>query len=316
MEDDHYHSDHVHDQDHDTDMSHSIDIVDGDLKCAICQDYFIEPVCTSCGHHFCRGCLLRWIGGDHRPVPTCPECRQLFPFGFDKNFLRVTKPDIFLTKILRQKVYISCPHNCGARLHPASIAAHEVDCPAAIVACDNHALGCPRLVCRRDLKTHLLECPATPCPAAALGCSYAGIPDSMETHSMACTLCLVKAYVDSVSGNIQTLAPNDGMSSARRNAAALPVFVPGGRLRTFANLNTTTADPVTTYAPTTRRLPSGSSRAPGDTLHVVRAVTDRDTGETTDHSFINVSFRQLNNLEQFATSLSNIVMDQATGQSD
>lgn len=35
-----------------------------ELTCAICLDYFEDPVSIECGHNFCRGCLCRtWAPG-------------------------------------------------------------------------------------------------------------------------------------------------------------------------------------------------------------------------------------------------------------
>ncbi|XP_023366938.1 tripartite motif-containing protein 43-like [Otolemur garnettii] len=46
-----------------------------EITCAICLNYFIDPVTIGCGHSFCRPCLyLSWEGA---PNPTqCPECRE------------------------------------------------------------------------------------------------------------------------------------------------------------------------------------------------------------------------------------------------
>ncbi|XP_039374812.1 E3 ubiquitin-protein ligase TRIM7-like [Mauremys reevesii] len=49
----------------------------GELKCAVCRDYFKDPVSLDCGHHFCQGCITQcWEG-----LSTdfhCPECRETF----------------------------------------------------------------------------------------------------------------------------------------------------------------------------------------------------------------------------------------------
>ncbi|XP_031799371.1 probable E3 ubiquitin-protein ligase TRIML1 [Sarcophilus harrisii] len=48
-----------------------------ELTCSVCMDYFRHPVTLSCGHNFCRICLLRSWGEDDRPCP-CPLCRRPF----------------------------------------------------------------------------------------------------------------------------------------------------------------------------------------------------------------------------------------------
>ncbi|XP_015922993.1 LON peptidase N-terminal domain and RING finger protein 1-like [Parasteatoda tepidariorum] len=43
-----------------------------DFECSLCLQTFLEPITTSCGHTFCRRCLLRWF--DHKP--SCPLCKS------------------------------------------------------------------------------------------------------------------------------------------------------------------------------------------------------------------------------------------------
>lgn len=43
-----------------------------ELDCHVCYDLMFDPVTTSCGHTFCRKCLVRVL--DH--APQCPECRR------------------------------------------------------------------------------------------------------------------------------------------------------------------------------------------------------------------------------------------------
>ncbi|XP_072477448.1 probable E3 ubiquitin-protein ligase TRIML1 [Notamacropus eugenii] len=46
------------------------------LSCAICLDYFSEPVIVPCGHTFCKACLLRsWEGASTQGI--CPECKAV-----------------------------------------------------------------------------------------------------------------------------------------------------------------------------------------------------------------------------------------------
>ena len=43
-----------------------------DLNCALCLRLFYDPVSTSCGHTFCRVCLIRSLNTQRR----CPVCRM------------------------------------------------------------------------------------------------------------------------------------------------------------------------------------------------------------------------------------------------
>ncbi|KAB0394936.1 hypothetical protein E2I00_006383, partial [Balaenoptera physalus] len=47
-----------------------------EATCAICLDYFTDPVMTDCGHNFCRECIRRCWGQPEGPY-ACPECREL-----------------------------------------------------------------------------------------------------------------------------------------------------------------------------------------------------------------------------------------------
>lgn len=46
-----------------------------ETRCAICLDYYTDPVTTQCGHNFCRPCLTRCWAGVSSNFP-CPECRK------------------------------------------------------------------------------------------------------------------------------------------------------------------------------------------------------------------------------------------------
>ncbi|XP_068600097.1 E3 ubiquitin-protein ligase TRIM47 [Brachionichthys hirsutus] len=60
-----------------------------ELTCAICLDYFKDPVILKCGHNFCRFCIcMHWDenGGDYGY--QCPQCRTVFSKrSFTKNYL-------------------------------------------------------------------------------------------------------------------------------------------------------------------------------------------------------------------------------------
>ena len=47
--------------------------VERHLSCPICNDLFLDPVTTCCGHSFCKACLNRnAMYSDN----SCPTCRQ------------------------------------------------------------------------------------------------------------------------------------------------------------------------------------------------------------------------------------------------
>lgn len=73
-----------------------------EATCAICLDYFTDPVMTDCGHNFCRECIRRCWGQPEGPF-ACPECRELFP----QRNLRPNRPLAKMAEMAR-------------RLHPPS----------------------------------------------------------------------------------------------------------------------------------------------------------------------------------------------------
>ncbi|XP_076994022.1 E3 ubiquitin-protein ligase TRIM11 [Tamandua tetradactyla] len=73
-----------------------------EATCAICLDYFTDPVMTDCGHNFCRECISRCWGQPEGPY-ACPECRELSP----QRNLRPNRPLAKMAEMAR-------------RLHPPS----------------------------------------------------------------------------------------------------------------------------------------------------------------------------------------------------
>ncbi|XP_078530827.1 E3 ubiquitin-protein ligase TRIM39-like [Lissotriton helveticus] len=51
-----------------------------ETRCAICLDYYTDPVTTQCGHNFCRPCIAGCWAGLTSNFP-CPECRKASPKG-------------------------------------------------------------------------------------------------------------------------------------------------------------------------------------------------------------------------------------------
>uniref|UniRef100_A0A8B9ZFG9 RING-type E3 ubiquitin transferase n=1 Tax=Anas platyrhynchos TaxID=8839 RepID=A0A8B9ZFG9_ANAPL len=65
--------------------------------CAICLDYFLEPVSIGCGHNFCRVCISQLWGGEaeyEAQTFTCPQCRKTF---FERNF----RPNLQLANMVQ-----------------------------------------------------------------------------------------------------------------------------------------------------------------------------------------------------------------------
>ncbi|XP_051009355.1 E3 ubiquitin-protein ligase RNF8 [Acomys russatus] len=53
-------------------LSHMKDVLENELQCIICSEYFIEAVTLNCAHSFCSFCIKEWM---KRKV-ECPICRK------------------------------------------------------------------------------------------------------------------------------------------------------------------------------------------------------------------------------------------------
>jgi len=61
------------------------------LECTICQQLFLEPITTSCGHTFCKTCILRVSDYDNK----CPLCRRVILVSPDCT------PNVVLMEIIQ-----------------------------------------------------------------------------------------------------------------------------------------------------------------------------------------------------------------------
>ncbi|XP_048203797.1 E3 ubiquitin-protein ligase RNF8 isoform X2 [Perognathus longimembris pacificus] len=53
-------------------LNHMNDVLENELQCIICSEYFIEAVTLNCAHSFCSYCINEWM----KRKTECPICRQ------------------------------------------------------------------------------------------------------------------------------------------------------------------------------------------------------------------------------------------------
>ncbi|XP_017378053.1 E3 ubiquitin-protein ligase RNF8 isoform X2 [Cebus imitator] len=53
-------------------LSHMNDVLENELQCIICSEYFVEAVTLNCAHSFCSYCISEWM---KRKI-ECPICRK------------------------------------------------------------------------------------------------------------------------------------------------------------------------------------------------------------------------------------------------
>lgn len=135
-----------------------------ELTCAICLDYFEDPVSIECGHNFCRGCLCRTWAPGGSPV-RCPECRRpSAPASMRPNWALAR-----LTERMRRRRLGPVPAGlCGRHWEPLRLFCE-----------DDQRLVC--LVCResQEHQAHTMSPADEACrsyrvsrPFTGLGCRY------------------------------------------------------------------------------------------------------------------------------------------------
>lgn len=133
-------------------LSSSLNETEYDLDCVLCGESMLEPVTTSCGHSFCKECLIRVL--DHQPV--CPLCKKLLDLTeYHKNTSLVLDDAIkFLQPIERDKRIVS-------RTEELKILENNEEIPVFICITAFPGVACPlyvyepqyRLLTRRCLLT-------------------------------------------------------------------------------------------------------------------------------------------------------------------
>eukprot|EP00927_Polykrikos_kofoidii_P029298 TRINITY_DN25353_c2_g1_i1.p1 TRINITY_DN25353_c2_g1~~TRINITY_DN25353_c2_g1_i1.p1 ORF type:complete len:402 (+),score=71.35 TRINITY_DN25353_c2_g1_i1:123-1328(+) len=77
---------------------------DEEFECAICQDLWLEPTVTTCGHVFCRACLQQYLVHGVPGTRRCPTCRRFLHTTVRKD-LAVCRP---LAKLLEDRFPEAC----------------------------------------------------------------------------------------------------------------------------------------------------------------------------------------------------------------
>uniref|UniRef100_A0A3B5AFQ0 Tripartite motif containing 47 n=1 Tax=Stegastes partitus TaxID=144197 RepID=A0A3B5AFQ0_9TELE len=112
-----------------------------ELTCAICLDFFKDPVILKCGHNFCRFCIcMHWDenGGDYGY--QCPQCRTVFnKRTFTKNYL--------VQNLVAKLDDLDCLGSCAAPSKPVKVDGK----------CDQHGEEL-KLYCQTDKRPICVVC--------------------------------------------------------------------------------------------------------------------------------------------------------------
>ena len=94
----------------------SLDQIEKEITCAVCQEHYTEPKILPCLHYYCKKCILKLAlrTGSKRPF-SCPECREettLPEGGVDQLktafFVNRFKSNFFVLQRVHGKVEVMC----------------------------------------------------------------------------------------------------------------------------------------------------------------------------------------------------------------
>ena len=132
--------------------------VDEEFKCSICLNVLEKPVHGTCGHVFCRLCIMTWlVRPGHRRVRvfgTCPVDRQTL---HQDDLIEAALP----FKALLSRLRIRCDYaeyGCSQVVMVASLMDHVKVCnfnPEEMIECRN---GCAKLYSRKQLVSSKHNC--------------------------------------------------------------------------------------------------------------------------------------------------------------
>lgn len=150
--------------------------LDSKYECSICLLCQREPTQTTCGHRFCKDCILTWIRTERQ---RCPEDNS-----------PITEQDVFPDNFAKREILClkaRCPNSknsCPAILEIGQMEEHQRTCNFQLVPCPN---GCPMVLRQQDIDDHK----AKECLHRLIECSlcYKKFPlNIQEAHFESCPM--------------------------------------------------------------------------------------------------------------------------------
>ncbi|KAK3583297.1 hypothetical protein CHS0354_011188 [Potamilus streckersoni] len=143
---------------------------DEKYDCPICLFIQREPTQTTCGHRFCRDCIVKWLRNSEKKCPICVEPLDE-SYLFTDNFAKREILDLVIRCIYYKE---GCDQNINLR----HFQSHLCICDYAYVQCPN---SCANILLRRDLQEHKND----KCPKRIILCKKCGetiIAEEQEDH--------------------------------------------------------------------------------------------------------------------------------------
>jgi hypothetical protein len=126
------------------------DEIDNELRCAVCQQPFREPVSSKkCHHTFCKACIIACLNQERR----CPVCRAYSNY----EHYQLVGSRALLNQLNRLRVHCDA---CQARnIQRGDFEGHTQNCPNWIIPCIAADIRCTWQGMRNRLANHLKICP-------------------------------------------------------------------------------------------------------------------------------------------------------------
>lgn len=93
-------------------------VLEDELTCTICHCILYKAVITTCGHAFCKECIITWFLQEK----TCPVCRKIVH--------KICKPPVIVSNLL-SKLRVDCSfkeRGCTQVLPLDAVDSHEKNC--------------------------------------------------------------------------------------------------------------------------------------------------------------------------------------------
>eukprot|EP00040_Diaphanoeca_grandis_P014999 m.76227 g.76227 ORF g.76227 m.76227 type:complete len:739 (-) comp24877_c0_seq1:162-2378(-) len=180
------------------------------LTCMICALVFDDPVLGSCGHTFCRKCIIQSLSSGG----ACPSSQHR---GVQLSKTNLTSNIMIVEELAELEIYCKyglipvagggCVLNqegCQEILTQGTRQAHESMCPHRLESCPN-SYACGQIK-SKHMPEHLKTCQNFSCSHKTRGCKFVGTQERLLLHLQACKYELVKGFLQESDARIQSLS--------------------------------------------------------------------------------------------------------------